>query len=81
MKKMEAYGEAMISMVGKPIPSVEEIDGIGFKTADKLAKAGVCGGSSPTASRRHIILYYGFMYGKRDTIQRWNECRNGSVRI
>ena len=39
MKMEAAYGEAMISMVKEnPYRLIEEIDGIGFKTADKLAK-------------------------------------------
>lgn len=39
MKMEAAYGDAMISMVKEnPYRLIEEIDGIGFKTADKLAK-------------------------------------------
>ena len=39
MKMEAAYGDAMISMVKEnPYRLIEEIDGIGFKTADELAK-------------------------------------------
>ena len=67
MKMEAAYGEAMISMVKEnPYRLIEEIDGIGFKTADKLAKElAFAEDRSLPHQGCHIILCAGFMYGKR----------------
>lgn len=54
MKMEAAYGDAMISMVKNPYRLIE-IDGIGFKTADKLAKELAFAEDHPTASR---LSYY-----------------------